>query len=83
MGEYRDIKKLVCKLKVAAIDAMMRDIGDEYCFNIEDDYYYSKKVNNRSLLSSDVEIRVKRPNSEVECGSLTSLKDVQDPNEVL
>lgn len=90
MGEYKDIKKLVCDLKVAAIDAMMKDYGTEYHFEVEDDNYYCKEVQNRSLLAPDVSVRVERPNSKgegggkVTCGSsLTSLSDIQDENEVL
>ena len=62
MGEYRDIKKLVCNLKVAAIDAMMKDYGTEYHFEVKDDNYYCKEVQNRSLLAPDVSVLVERPN---------------------
>ena len=90
MGEYRDIKKLVCDLKVAAIDAMMKGYGIEYSFEVKDDNYYCKEVQNRSLLAPDISVLVERPNSKGEGGgkvtcesSLTSLSDIQDDSEVL
>ena len=70
MGEYRDIKKLVCDLKVAAIDAMMRGDASEYGFHgftVDDPYYY-KKVDSANGYESDVEVRVTRPNSKGEGG---------------
>ena len=90
MGEYRDIKKLVCDLKVAAIDAMMKDYCIEYSFEVKDDNYYCKEVQNRSLLAPDISVLVERPNSKGEGGgkvtcesSLRSLSDIQDDSQVL
>lgn len=67
VGEYRDIKKLVCDLKVAAIDAMMRGYASEYGFTVGDSYYY-KKVDSANGWESDVEVRVMLPNSKGEGG---------------
>ncbi len=86
MGEYRDIKKLVCKLKVAAIDAMMRDNVEGYRFRIDDNYYH-KDVEPAHSYMSEVEVLVTRPNSRGEGGgkvvSPSYMGDVGDPYEVL